>query len=236
MTWSREEIKELVQEARRGLTARGECFAEGRHLVEEAARTGRVLAVLSTEAEWDWVERQGLGAVAARVPESALARIATTEQAQGVVALVEWRWREPDWEGLVVALDGVQDPGNVGTIARSAEAFGASGLVILPGTAKPYSQKCLRASAGSLFRVPVREVTVAELEGRRLIAAMPDGTLRPWEVAWGGSVLVIGNEAHGVQAGLRDRAERVRIPTRGVESLNAALAAGILLYEAARLR
>ena len=145
-------------------------------------------------------------------------------------------------ETLMVVLDGIQEPGNAGAILRAAEAFGASGAVFLKGSVDPYNPKCLRASAGSIFRLPVLS-GMGEIElddamaGVTVYAAMPDAAIsaeaadlsRP-------CALVIGSEGKGVRRSICQRATGLRIPTTGVESLNAAVAAGILLYEARRQR
>jgi TrmH family RNA methyltransferase len=174
--------------------------------------------------------------------------LAATESPQGVIALV----RPPVWtldqllrgRALVVVLDGVQDPGNAGAIVRAAEAFGATGAVFLKGSVSPYNPKCLRASAGSIFRLPVvsafdPHLLLAALDQKRVavFAALPgaEATAAQSDLS-GRTALVIGSEGHGVSALLSGRARGVRIPTHGVESLNAAVAAGILLYEAARQR
>jgi TrmH family RNA methyltransferase len=186
------------------------------------------------------------------LPDTLFASIAATENSQGVMALVEPReWKlEQLLEGvpLIVMLDGLQDPGNAGTIARAAEAFGASGIVFPKGTVSPHNPKTLRASAGSLFRVPF--VHGIDADGARealyqgaveLFAAMPAaaGTsvrLLTETRLTGRCGLIIGSEAHGVSEEWRSAATQVSIPTVCVESLNAAVAAGILLYEARRQR
>ena len=143
---------------------------------------------------------------------------------------------------LIVVLAGLQDPGNVGTLLRSAEAFGATGALLLPGTASPWNPKALRASAGSAFRVPAiqanDEEALAQLARHHVlaIAAIPrEGT--PLEAAplARPSALLIGNEGAGLSQRLTTAAQhRITIPMPGnVESLNAAIAGSLLLYEAA---
>jgi RNA methyltransferase, TrmH family len=149
---------------------------------------------------------------------------------------------------LIVVLDGLQDPGNAGTIIRTAEAFGATGLLFVKGTVNPFNAKALRASAGSLFRIPFLYAVDAALARAalrqhkvELYAAVPK---RPGAASVGIDEvdlsrrcgIVIGSEGHGVGEDLRGSATDVSIPTVGVESLNAAVAAGILLYEARRQR
>jgi TrmH family RNA methyltransferase len=147
----------------------------------------------------------------------------------------------------------LQDPGNAGAIVRAAEAFGATGVLFLKGTASPFNSKTLRASAGSLFRIPYlhgvdRALARAALQQNRvaLYAGVPQHagvphTGTPARVLAEIDLtarcgLIIGNEAHGVSQELRSAARDISIPTVGVESLNAAVAAGILLYEARRQR
>jgi TrmH family RNA methyltransferase len=186
------------------------------------------------------------------VPDAVMQKVSTTQTSQGVVTLV----RPPEWtleqllrgRALVVALDGMQDPGNAGAILRAAEAFGATGAIFLKGSVSPYNPKTLRASAGSLFRVPFLHgvdaaAVLAALQQNqvRLYAAMParegKASRSPAQVDFTAScALIIGNEARGVGPELRSAALDVSIPTAAVESLNAAVAAGILLYEAQRQR
>jgi tRNA(Leu) C34 or U34 (ribose-2'-O)-methylase TrmL len=146
---------------------------------------------------------------------------------------------------LILVAAGLQDPGNLGTLVRSAEAFGVAGVLTTPGTVSGWNQKALRASAGSVFRLPVVAVGVAELaalkqRGVRLLAAVGSGdAVAAQEVDFSGScALMIGNEGVGLSDELLELAdERVTIPCPGrVESLNAAIAGSLLLYEASRQR
>ena len=239
---------------RGGLTDEGWCVAESFHLLEEALRSDReVPVVLASESAKTTVERHVTGLRGPRtvvLPDSLFNSIAGTETSQGVIALV----RPPEWavdqlfrgQSLVIVLDGLQDPGNAGAIARAAEAFGATGLIFIKGTVSPYHPKSLRASAGSLFRVPFvaafdAALARASLQQHRvdLYAAMPfTGSQR-----MAGDIdfrrrcaLVIGSEGHGVSRELQGICEDVAIPTVAVESLNAAVAAAVLLYEARRQR
>jgi len=247
-------LKEARRAAARGeLTQSGLCVAEGIHLLEEALRSGlRVEAVVAAEDAADAVMRlPGARDAGRRVvaPRTLIGQIAATEHTQGVIALVrppEWH-AEDVWErrGPVVVLDEVQDPGNAGAVARAAEAFGAAGLVWVKGTVSRWNGKTLRASAGSLFRLPVIEsagaseaAAMLRERGLSVCVAAPRGGVAPWEADWRGRcALVIGNEARGASgewaaAGCTS----VCIPTRGVESLNAAVAAAVILYEAMRQR
>ncbi|HLJ16701.1 MAG TPA: RNA methyltransferase [Bryobacteraceae bacterium] len=238
--------------ARGALTEDGFAVAETFHLLEEALRSdSEVKAVLVAESIRSAVENHVRGLSGPRViavPDELFRELSSTQTAQGVVALV----RPPAWtldqifrgKSLVVVLDGVQDPGNAGSIVRAAEAFGASGIAFLKGSVNPYNPKCVRASAGSLFRVPC----IAGVEERVLQAAIAQHRLDVYAAVVTGErtpneidltrrcALIIGSEGHGVSHTLRSAATGLRIPTSGVESLNAAVAAGILLYEARRQR
>lgn len=247
----------LVKEIRRamargGLTRGGLCVAEGFHLLEEALRSGlRVDTVLATEAAAAGLsERLGRGRQTrvTMIGERLLAQISATEHSQGVLALVEPpQWRQEDLfarRAPLVVLDCLQDPGNAGTMARAAEAFGAAGILWVKGTVGRWNPKTLRASAGSLFRLPVIDVEDAaaaaamlRARGAAIRITSPREGAPPWELDWRmPCALVIGNEAHGVSEAWKSAGEPVRIPTAGVESLNAAAAAAVILYEAMRQR
>ena len=234
------------------LTEDGYCVAESFHLLDEALRSGReVKTILAAESVEPTVERRVKGLHGTRVwtvPDPLFAQVATTETSQGVLALVQPpRWTLDELFGgqpLVVVLDALQDPGNAGAIVRAAEAFGASGILCVKGTVSLWNPKALRASAGSLFRVPFLQgmeagLVSAALAQRRveIYAAVPQGgrSLHAVDLTRPSAVL-IGGEAHGVRPALRSGACDLHIPTLGVESLNAGLAAGILLYEAHRQR
>jgi TrmH family RNA methyltransferase len=240
--------------ARGGLTQDGWCVAETFHLLEEALRSDcevkLVLAAESVRAAAEGHVRGLRGVKVVVAPDALLSAVAGIESSQGIVALV----KPPAWKleqlfrgcPLVVVLDGLQDPGNCGTIVRAAEAFGASGVLFLKGSANPYNPKTLRASAGSLFRVPFlygidAALARAALQQNRValyagVPATPGVRLLAQADLTGRCGLIIGNEARGVGGALRSAALDVAIPTVSVESLNAAVAAGILLYEARRQR
>jgi TrmH family RNA methyltransferase len=240
--------------ARGSLTDEGWCVAESFHLLEEALRSERsVRVVLASESVKTTIDRHVSGLHGPRtvvLPDRLFQTLTTTETSQGVIALIE----PPQWsldqlfrgQSLVIVLDGLQDPGNAGAIARAAEAFGATGLVFVKGTVSPFHPKTLRASAGSLFRVPFvsgidAPLARAALQQRRvdLYAAMPfTGTQQlASDVDFSRKcAIVIGSEGRGVSQELHGIAKDVAIPTLGVESLNAAVAASVLLYEARRQR
>ena len=176
-----------------------------------------------------------------------IAAFADTETPQGILAVA----RTPsaglddlavDAEpSVIVVLDAVQDPGNFGTLARTAEALGAAGLVALPGTVDPWNPKSVRAAMGSTFRLPVVPVDWDTLapwlssRGFRTLAAAAGGEPLP-DPRPARAALVLGNEGAGISDETRARAHRVvGIPIRGrAESLNVAAAGAILLYELLR--
>ncbi len=250
-------LKDVRRAIVRGaLTEQGWCVAETFHLLEEALRSDcAVQTVLAAESVRSAADAHVRGLYGVRVlvlPDALMDRLSGTESSQGVISLV----RPPAWKleqlfrgsPFVVILDGVQDPGNAGAIARAAEAFGASGIFFLKGSVSPYNPKTLRASAGSLFRVPFLHgvdptLARAALQQNKVelfagVPARPGGLTRPLaDIDFTSRCgLVIGSEARGVSDELRSAAQDISIPTVGVESLNAAVAAGILLYEARRQR
>ncbi len=240
--------------ARGGLTESGLCVAETFHLLEEALRSDcEVKTVLAAESVRSAAEAHVRGLPGVKIvvtSEGLLQSVSGTETTQGVIALV----KPPVWKleqlfrgcPLVVVLDGLQDPGNCGTIARAAEAFGATGVLFLKGSANPFHPKTLRASAGSLFRVPFLHGIDAALARAALkqnhielyagVPAQPGARSLAEVDLTARCGLIVGNEARGVGRELRSASLDVAIPTVGVESLNAAVAAGILLYEARRQR
>ena len=248
------ELRKALAAASRG--AQGHIGIEGPHLLEEAVRAGlRVKTVFVAQG----AERLLVGlhvppeTEILRLPAKLLDSALATETPQAIAALVEppeWSWlhildaRRKGTE-LVIILAGIQDPGNLGTILRSAEAFGVTGVVSLPGTASAWNPKAVRASAGSVFRVPLLAVSERECleklhEAGVKILATTVRTAQPADLVDLASpvALIIGNEGNGVAVDLAAKADaRITIPCPGpVESLNAAVAASVLLYEAVRQR
>jgi TrmH family RNA methyltransferase len=234
-------LKEVRHMAARGvLSDDGFALAEGPHLLDEAIRSRLEIRVVITAESF----RGNVHADAhiVTVPDAVFAGLTSAETPQGVLALV----RPPVWAledlcrgtPLLVVLDAVQDPGNAGAIVRTAEAFGATGVAFLKGSVSPYNPKCLRASAGSTFRLPiVTGLTEQQLPSLPMYATAPRAALPVWQAKLAeGCAIVIGGEGGGVRTKLAARATPLSIPTTGVESLNAAVAAGIVLYEARRQR
>lgn len=228
---------------------------EGPHLLAEALRAGlHIKTVFVAAGAERLIESLPLPQQTEIlvVPRPLLDAALTTEAPQPVAALIE----PPDWTwahvfsgsgraALVIVLASLQDPGNLGTMIRSAEAFGATGIVSLPGTVSAWNPKAVRASAGSVFRVPVIAADERKCFGQLREAGMKVLTtsVRKAELdldfkMTGPTALIIGNEGSGVPENLAVRADaRITIPCPGpVESLNAAIAASVLLYEASRQR
>ena len=249
-----------LKELRKALNAPGRgaqalVGIEGPKLLEEALRAGlRVKTIFVAQGAQRLLDKLQVGrdVEVLELPKKLLDQALATETPQSIAALFE----PPDWslsqvlnqnqkKSLIVVLAGIQDPGNLGTILRSAEAFGATGVVGLPGTVNAWNPKAVRASAGSVFRVPVLVVGVDECferlreAGVKLLATTAQGSKAADLAELNGPVaLVIGNEGGGVPADLIAKADAtIAIPCPGpVESLNAAVAASVLLYEASRQR
>ncbi len=239
-----------------GSAGRGLAGIEGPNLLAEAARAGlRIECVFVAQGFEHFLDGLALGpeTEVLMLPRELLDSALTTEAPQPIAALVE----QPDWTWahfldvhrkttpLVVVLAGLQDPGNLGTILRSAEAFGASGVICLPGTVSAWNPKAVRASVGSVFRLPL--VTVSE---RTAMERLREAGVKIWTTTVRGAqpadfvdlagpvALLIGNEGNGVPVDLARQADgALTIPCPGpIESLNAAVAASVLLYEASRQR
>jgi len=242
------ELRRLLAAPSRELAA-----VEGPNLVEEALHAGlRVRTVFAPLGAEEFVAGLGLaeGTEILLAARELLGAALATESPQPIAAVVEppaWSW--DDLLGvknpLIVVLAGLQDPGNLGTILRSAEAFGATGVVSLPGTVSAWNPKAVRASAGSLFRLPLvvaqPEEAFARLReaGVRIwTTAVRDANPAPKAALASPVAIIIGNEGNGVPPEVAEQADAaLTIPCPGpVESLNAGIAASILLYEASRQR
>src|SRR5881398_301726 len=252
-------IRDLQRRKARG--RRGLALIEGVRLVEEAlaaglpfqgalvapdlARTARGVELVA-ELERHAIPVEEIGA-------RTFAQLAETETPQGIMAVIEprrWAVAEiaPRPEAVALVIDGVQDPGNVGTLIRTAHALGAAGTVVLRGTADPTSPKALRAAMGATFRhtvVPLDDngfIAWSRKHAVTLWAAASDGIPLPRALGTrdpqGPIAVIVGNEGAGIRPQLNAiAAQRVAIPlAQGAESLNVAVAAGILLYEVTRGR
>jgi TrmH family RNA methyltransferase len=238
-----------------GREAHGLAGIEGPNLLEEALRAGlRVPCVFVAQEAEHLLGGLRLPAKTEvlLVPRELLDSALATETPQPVAALVEppkWTWADVFADHakapLIVVLAGLQDPGNLGTILRSAEAFGAQAVVSLPGTVSAWNPKAVRASAGSVFRLPLLSASVEECfarlhaAGMKIFSTAVEGAEAAHLADLAGAVaLVIGNEGNGVPKAVAAEADgAVTIPCPGeVESLNAAVAASVLLYAASRQR
>ncbi len=249
----------LIKDLRRAFssgepTSDGYCAIEGVRILEEAIRSGlRFRAVLFSDSGAARAERLlsqlGSQVETLLLPDKLFAGSVPSDAPQGVAALV--RWKEFSLEevlaksraGPLLALAGVQDPGNLGTILRSAEAFGSCGVLLGDGTVSPFNPKVVRASAGSVFRLPVARAKLSKVLGPmkelgvRLVAtASHNGT--PLDQANLSAPLAIfmGNEGAGLSRDLiKEMDEVVAIPQAPqVESLNVGVATSIVLYEMRR--
>jgi len=216
--------------SRRERERSGRFCAEGEDLIIAAERAGR------PALEGYRLAGSGLGGEGFHdVERSALGTISSLGSGTRVIGVYEQRWSAPAGP-LCVYLHGVADPGNVGTVVRSAQAFGASCVALGPGCADPHSPKAVRASMGAIFAVTLARVADSrELPGERL-ALLPDApqTLREMQAEGAPLTLLIGAEREGLPPALVAACERsARIPIAS-ESLNAAMAATVALYEMTR--
>ncbi len=249
-----------VKELRRSFSdaasnQQGEVAVEGMHLVEEAIRSGLRLSVVffsdsARERAHKLLPQLSAHTEALLLPDDLFSYAVPSDTPQGIAAMVRPKSFTLDnvfspMPALLVVIAGLQDPGNLGTIARSAEAFGATGLLLGERTVSPWNWKAVRASAGSLFRVPTLKIALAralqELKSRgvRVLATSSHkGTSLAEADLHGPVALLIGSEGAGLPKDVLTQAdEMVAIPqSPRVESLNAGVATSIMLYEAARQR
>lgn len=241
-------LQSIRQAAAKGRpTDDGLLVIEGPHLLREIISSSWELETLlftrETFPAWESYARER-SVETMVVPARTFSSLAATENTQGVMALARphvWQW--PDFRAhpaLVVVLDGVQDPGNSGSIIRSAEAFGATGIVLLEHSARLSNGKLMRASAGSLFRLPVLDsistaefLSIAQEQNWNIAALDASGETDISLFGFRGDcALIVGSEGRGVSPDLLASSTSVSIPASRVESLNAAIACSIALYEA----
>jgi RNA methyltransferase, TrmH family len=248
-------VKELRAAFAHGeFTPDGFCAIEGMRILEEAIRSGLKFKAVFFRTSAENRAVRLLPQLAAHVetlllPDKLFASAVPSETPQGVAALVRCRpFKLEDvlaksQAGPLLAIAGVQDPGNLGTILRSAEAFGARGVLLGEGTVSPFNSKVIRASAGSVFRLPLVQTKLAGILdqmrelGLRLIATSSHkGTPLDQAALTGPLAVFIGSEGAGLPRELvSEMTEIVAIPhSPTVESLNAGVAASIVLYEIAR--
>lgn len=242
------EIKSLrALKSRAERLRQGVFLAEGEHLTSEALREGRAKALLFMEGKQDkYAQFLHVDLPIYLLPQRSFLQVSDTKTPQGITAICFL----PDQLSIlglgrrIVALNGVQDPGNVGTIIRSIDAAAFTGLLLDPASADPFSPKALRASMGSVFRIPVFFVdnladTLSGLKNYDIIAAVLDG--EPFyqrEISVKNVCLLIGSEGAGISEELKDLANiKLKLPMPGkAESLNAAVAASVMMYDFVRLQ
>ena len=249
-------VKRLRAMARSGeLLNGGEVLLETPNLIEDALRSGVEISTLLLRADATPAARS----LALQIPASAarfevdskiFPDLTATQNSPGILALAKQPvWAESDLfrssSSLLLVVAGVQDPGNLGTILRAAEAFGATGVLATKGTVSPFNAKAVRAAAGTLFRLPIvanltaqQVVSLLRREKVTLLASAAGGGRPVAEVNLATAVAIaLGSEGAGLPRELSEAGTTVRIPMAPqVESLSVASAAAILLYEVARQR
>ena len=247
----------------KGRREQGRFLVEGIRLVEEGLSAGMLPEVCLYN--YDLVGRTERGqtlvkallagdVIMQEASERAIEAASDTQHPQGIIAA----FRLPSWDSpvqptrpaLALICDAVQDPGNLGTLLRSAEAAGVAAVWLAPDCVDAYSPKVVRAAMGAHFRLPLRTITWSEINSHMQLLGIAEATLYATtadaeiaydQVDWTlSSGLIISNEAHGLSAAAREAisdATNISIPMHGrTESLNAAVAGSIILFEAARQR
>lgn len=229
-----------------------QCFLlEGTHLVEAACAANCSLLTVCYTSAWQerypalWQQVSHRAQRVELVSEPVIQALATTVEPDGVVAtMARYPLPAPKFQRLGLVLETIQDPGNVGTMIRTAAAVGVDGILMSRNSADPDQPKVLRASAGQWFQMPiavsddlVTDVAQYRQQGLQVVATLPTASLTYWQVNFSQPTLILlGNEGAGLSSELASLADYpVRIPSQpGVESLNVAIAAALLLYEARR--
>jgi len=256
---SNQKIKELLAIRRRkGMDKQSPFIIEGPHLIETALNSGTQINDVLFRASFSSKEsgQQLLRRLSKHtknifeVSEHIIARLADTETTQGIIAVSVCRSLSledlsPGAEALIVVIDGVQDPGNLGAIIRTSDAAAAAAVILLPGTCDAFIQKTIRSTAGSIFNIPIIYADLQallqwlRLNKIKLVVTSLDTDKTIFEERLEGPLaLAFGNEAHGVCKEIISAADLLlKIPIFGhAESLNVASAAAICLYEAVRQR
>ena len=227
----------------------GRYLLEGVKPLEDAVGTGAgISSIVVREGIFPDTDKYAAGTVI--LSGELFDKLSSTENSQGIIAVAEKRiYSEADFgkavgKGNILVMDRLQDPGNIGTMIRTAEAAGYKGIILTSGTGDVYSPKVVRAAAGSLFRMPVlnagdsgEAVELIRRMGKKITVTCPDNGINCFEADMvSDTALVIGNEGRGVSRGFMENADiKVKIPMAGsIESLNAAVAAGILMYQSQR--
>jgi TrmH family RNA methyltransferase len=257
---SKEKLKKLSKlKTKKGRQEEGKFLVEGLRLCEEAAQSGWPIETAIHTTSFEEKPRgnkllrrlKDLSVYVIPAKNHDLGKLSDTKTAQGIICVARTKrpWPSDMWEKktkLVVALDGIRDPGNVGTIIRTADAFGIDALMLSKDTVELFNPKVVRSSMGAIFRLKVfdevdLEPTILQLKKRRFKIVGTDvkkGTGLDAFHPSGRICLLIGNEAEGLSRELLELSDQiVRIPIRGrAESLNVSVAGGILLYHVAKKR
>lgn len=232
-------VKEWIKLHKRKYRERMKAFLiEGQHLIEEAYKTDQAFKALILEEEKEdpgWLDE----AYVFRVSKEVFQAIAQTETPQGIAAVLGYLDSVPKQHQYVLLIDGVQDPGNLGTLIRTADAAGFSKVVLGKGTVDLYNDKVIRATQGSLFHIHIEqkelvtEIPRLQEEGFSIWATTLQRTRNYTDIPLTDKMaLILGNEGKGVNPSLIELAdELVKIPIYGqAESLNVGVAGGILMY------
>lgn len=252
-------IKEIKSLYRRKERWKSKLFIiEGIKIIDEAILNKITLRnviytdkLLSTNDGMDFFQKiQNLNNIV-YVPENIFSEISDTENPQGVIGIAEFKTNDIEDifninNPLLLYLDGVQDPGNMGTIIRTGDAFKITGIILGDGCVDPYNPKVIRATMGSIFRIPLYCIKDILPYVSRLIdnnikihSTSLEGSIPVYDANFmEGSLIIIGNESKGVDMRLLDISEKlIKIPMPGeAESLNAGVAASIIMYEAMKQR
>jgi len=253
---SNPKIKEALDiKSNRGKHKNTAFIIEGPHLIETALASGSKVSTIfftdefASKKDGQKILRRITGEIF-EVPAHIINKLADTETPQGIIAIASYEIKKLDeitfkQTPMIVAVDGVQEPGNLGTIIRTSDAAGADAVVILKGTCDAFMQKTIRATAGSIFNIPIiysdtgRFIEWLKSKDIMLVATALDSDKSIFEADLKKpSAFVFGNEAHGVSSEIKKHADTtLKIPTYGkAESLNVSASAAVCLYEAARQR
>ncbi|MBR6528863.1 MAG: RNA methyltransferase [Firmicutes bacterium] len=225
---------------------------EGENLIEEAYKNGaefrEILIRMGDESRFmrPWMDKENVFVVEPKL----FSELAQTETSQGIIASVKKptlsldKFIESKSPGNFVVLDRLQDPGNIGTIIRTADAAGYELVIAMKGTADIFSPKVVRSATGSLFRVPIafidnneQLIEFCQKAGKKLTATCLDDSKFYYEEDLKENIaLIVGNEGNGIDPSLIEKSDvKIKIPMQGsIESLNAAVAAAIIMYESVR--
>lgn len=232
-------IKSLSQ--RKNRMKSRQYITEGLRSVYEALRSGDTDMLVVTEECADKLPSE-LAQNVYLVPEFIFEKISETQSPQGALAVVNMKENLPDLkcDGAYVYCDNIRDPGNLGTIIRTADGAGFDGVILSPDCVDCYNPKTIRACMGSFFRMNIYEnISMTELDRFKIYAGILDDFTKDYrEVSYsGGIVIAVGNEANGISEENKKYCTGIKIPIYGqAESLNAAVAAALMMYEAANNR